>query len=663
VTVQVHDPRLPGGMLEVDTNDPKVAAAAAKKYLAAQSAKQPKQQAAPSGPSVGDQIWDAARSIPGGLAKGAAAVAGLPGDLGQLGDRALDYVTGAHVADFKDPTRVQSSDVNRALSAPTGGYYQPKTTAGNYAETIASFAPAAVGGEASIASRLLTRVAAPAVASEAAGQATAGTEFEPYARAGAAIVTGGLPTAARMGTRLLNRGAAAAGVPFLDPANEAQARLSRAIQSDGGMQPIIRSLSTHGSVGASQPALVDVAGNNVKRLVRAAAGGEGEGQNIALDYANTVRGNYQEQLLRHTRGLNPGTPGSAGQHAELLANRQDNLAQHDYREGPNAPYNQPAVVTREMVSALQGPAGRRAINEAYATASARRDAQQMAELSDLRNVAAEQSGGADPLTGRRRTLDQALSELSAGSLDRVRIAMRETGRSLAANGNKARAGGYFDRVRDIDTALDQTPGLTEARRTYKGLGAQMDAVDVGQGAYTAPSDEYSAEIARLSGISPAARTSAGVGHRQALKDAIERGPEGATGAANKIATSTQQTQNLRTSFGEPAATRYQTAVDLETQRLRNANMISPNTGSQTQLRGADEAMLSSIPLSKHAFVAAVIDRLRHGLRPTAAERAEIVRIGTSPVQLQRIAQTIPANRMNALLAGTHAQIGANHPNN
>lgn len=157
------------------------------------------QQNAPPNPVV-----DSLRVLPGGLAKGAAALVGLPGDLSNLATKGMDYLTGGNVAQ-QHPALVTSENVNRLISAPTHGYYQPKTTAGKYAETIASFAPGAIGG-GSIASKLL-RVAIPGAASETAGQLTAGTSLEPYARTGAALATGGL------GARGLEEGATAADIP------------------------------------------------------------------------------------------------------------------------------------------------------------------------------------------------------------------------------------------------------------------------------------------------------------------------------------------------------------------------------------------------------------------------------------------------------------------
>jgi len=134
-------------------------------------------------------LIDSLRAIPGGLAKGVAGIVGLPGDVQQLMNRGMDYLTGAHVADLpRSPLSPTSGDLNSAISAPFGGYYQPKTIPGQYTETAASFAPNALlpGSMAERAARVLV----PSVASETAGQLTKGSSYEPIARAGGALLGG-----------------------------------------------------------------------------------------------------------------------------------------------------------------------------------------------------------------------------------------------------------------------------------------------------------------------------------------------------------------------------------------------------------------------------------------------------------------------------------------
>lgn len=145
---------------------------------------------------------DVAKSAGIGLARGAIGIPGGPGDIQSLVRQGLG--AGTHwlaenypstvtkVADvvgrtFPQRFNLSSADIQRGAEAVTGPWYDPKTTPGRYAESIASFAPALFGDEASIPTRI-ARTVAGGTASEAAGEATQGTVWEPYARlaAGAA---------------------------------------------------------------------------------------------------------------------------------------------------------------------------------------------------------------------------------------------------------------------------------------------------------------------------------------------------------------------------------------------------------------------------------------------------------------------------------------------
>lgn len=151
-------------------------------YLNARAVPPPK--ATPS-MSFGDYAIDMARSIPGGLAKGAASTLGMLGDfLNPSGTETIEGAGGEQITVNKGANRQgfpTSQQLNSAFSAPTGGYYKPKTTGGEYTEAVASFAPAALGGPGSLARRGLT-TAGSAIGSEMLGRATKGTALETPAR-------------------------------------------------------------------------------------------------------------------------------------------------------------------------------------------------------------------------------------------------------------------------------------------------------------------------------------------------------------------------------------------------------------------------------------------------------------------------------------------------
>jgi hypothetical protein len=148
---------------------------------------------------------DLAKSFGIGLLQGAIAVPGVFGDARELSaqgaQKLADYIAPGYgpaigtavsrglrlLPNMGGPS---SSDIRRLIEAVTGQFYQPQTVAGDYARTVGEFVPGmfAPGDVPRNAARY---VVAPALASETAGQLTKGTWAEPWARAIAALLTGG----------------------------------------------------------------------------------------------------------------------------------------------------------------------------------------------------------------------------------------------------------------------------------------------------------------------------------------------------------------------------------------------------------------------------------------------------------------------------------------
>lgn len=167
---------------------------------------------------------DVYKGAAGGLGRGVAGLAGIGGTVGNLArsglsklgvsDETLD--TGAAIARRVGRAIPQaailsgpdSGDVQKAIESYTGPLYQPKTVPGQYASTIAEFAPGMAIGGGGIVPRAVNTVAG-ALGSETAGQLTKGTAAEPYARFAGGVVGGvggakaitpaAAPSAARQG--------------------------------------------------------------------------------------------------------------------------------------------------------------------------------------------------------------------------------------------------------------------------------------------------------------------------------------------------------------------------------------------------------------------------------------------------------------------------------
>ena len=99
-------------------------------------------------------------------------------------------------------SRAYREEIENPTNAVTGALksyrdYEPETNVGKYAKTTGEFAGGLVGGKKGLIERGIKYVAAPAIASEAAGQLTEGSDLEPLARGAAGLVGMGVASAIR----------------------------------------------------------------------------------------------------------------------------------------------------------------------------------------------------------------------------------------------------------------------------------------------------------------------------------------------------------------------------------------------------------------------------------------------------------------------------------
>jgi hypothetical protein len=177
--VQIDD----GRTLHIDAQDENEARATAEHFLKNEGSGSKTDTSAPV------TAGGLAKAAGTGLVQGLAGLAGLPGDIEKYGSKALHWLNGTPGPENPDDTYLPNSSALQKLAADNLPLHAPQNTAENYAASIGSMVPAAVGGPEGIASRLLTRAVVPGVASEAAGEATEGTPFEPVARAAGAALS------------------------------------------------------------------------------------------------------------------------------------------------------------------------------------------------------------------------------------------------------------------------------------------------------------------------------------------------------------------------------------------------------------------------------------------------------------------------------------------
>lgn len=207
------------------------------------------------------------------------------------------FMTGGATA-----TPTIASTVPRGLMGATARALKPAADAAVVSGLSAQLA--AYGGDGTLAERAETarRTTVPAMAIGAALPVTIAA-----ASKGRRLATDAGRATGRTVSRLANR---ASGGKVLDPNQEALKRLGEALKADGlGPQDVRAALAEWQRSGASSPALMDLAGENTRALLRAAAaaptraGQTGAARNTAVRYANRVTADLQDNAIARARAL------------------------------------------------------------------------------------------------------------------------------------------------------------------------------------------------------------------------------------------------------------------------------------------------------------------------------------------------------------------------
>ena len=304
----------------------------------------------------------------------------------------------------------------------------------------------------------------------------------------------------------------------------AKARAARRLITQGKLKPgeAEEAAAEHRKVGIGEPRLLDVMEPPASRVVRSAGAKMGDADQTLVAHQRATRADVSGRATQRTEALSPYTEGVETRKAALKKERDD-LASTQYRE----PYAQPIQSDDRMFQILNSPAAFNAMADAAATARERAltdpsAAQQFHEITSLRDYYTKQaayeqavdeweaSGGGtfktkppaeaqkildNPQTGE--TMKAAVRKewgwepspkpeppakpvVSGGTLDRIRISLRDKADTLATAGRRGRAGGVGDRGRALDEYLDDVPHLKEARAAYADYSKRMEQLDFDQ---------------------------------------------------------------------------------------------------------------------------------------------------------------------------------------
>lgn len=463
--------------------------------------------------------------------------------------------------------------------------------------------------------------------------AAGGAAAEPIARGAGALVRGG--------RRLLRKPKVKPEVKaarvFLDPLSgridlaKAQAQIDEANR-----------------LGLELPSLVDVVNNSGRRLVRGVAGNTtDDAQQMAVDYATRTREALPDRGLGIVRRLTGG---------EVDLPAMQNAAEANVRNVDLANYpplmNQQVSVTPDLLNALTSQRARGAIGSAIDIADTAGRKQDVAALAQFNQ--ALQSGNMDDVLNTPITAS-ALEDIYRALRDTSRGMMQSTGEQ-AATRSVGRALG--DVTQTYDTALQAiSPGIRQARAASREARQGAEALDVGYNAF-APSRLPDALAGDVAALPQSARPNVLAGAQARLQQQIGENP---FAAVNSLGFRPNMGARLN-AMGAPADDMV-AAAQMEARRVRNADFISPNTGSQTQLRATDIPEMGAIPTTPMGWANKLMDFAFRRINAfTDAELEAIVRMGIEPADLQAL-QALAAREPDKIpsvikgLIGTAGGIG------
>jgi hypothetical protein len=223
--------------------------------------------------------------------------------------------------------------------------------------------------------------------------------------------------------------------------------------------------------------------------------------------------------------------------------------------------------------------------------------------------------------------------VSAGTLDRVRIAMAGRGAKMNQSPDtRDIASGLFQRSNDIDAALASIPEIAPARAAYRGSSNKIEGVEkVGPSVLTSTPSLFAADVARLG---PESQPFVGVGSARALEEAIGKPAENSTGVLNRISTATNPGRNLSATYGADTARDYQQSIAQMVDQVKTARYIDPNTNSQTAGRIADQSLVEGVlnfPKTPMGWAMSALEKFQRGATLNDAERQAIVEIATGRI--------------------------------
>lgn len=437
--------------------------------------------------------------------------------------------------------------------------HQPETRAGRYGRAVGQNIPNALVGGGGMIQRG-ANVIAPAVLGEGAAEAAEAVGADERGQ-----------TIARVAGAV-----AGSGVASIRPRNARPAppdeRVPNALLKRTNIDPArARAEADRFRAAGVEPTLTDVVGEKGRRFIRAVGVKHEDTGEALTGRAREVSAGAKPAIMDRTRQVGPETGKSADEVAAGIKKARNEAASTDYAE----PYKTRIPLTDETLTALNDEPGRAAMRRARLAAVARQDQEQIAELDTLLKM------------------NPPPTDVSAGTLDRIRIAMRGRAKKLSQSPDTADIGaGLTPRVGMIDDTLNQVPELAPARADYKAKSQALGVLGKER------KDVYSTDPADyaswLDSLPEEAREANKVAIRQEILDTLGGQRASTFGSVDELATSPYVRDNLAMALGPDEARSYLANLQARLDQVRNASFVSPNAGSRTAVLENDISGLKEV---------------------------------------------------------------------
>jgi hypothetical protein len=641
----------------------------------------PAPAAQPQGMSALETAGDIGASGGIGLAKGTIGLAGLPGDVGGLLNRGIDWaMEKAGLPAPPAPPNYElggSGQIQRGVEQVTGEFYKPKTTAGKYAQTVGEFVPGVIGG--GIAGGLRKGAQAvgqyavvPGVLSEYLGQQAEGTGYETPARIGGALagVAAGRgidPLVAALRNRVV-AGSAAGQVSDIVGAPVGAGATRRVAESLAADRVTPASAAATRAELGPEAMLLDV-GRQSRGRAEAIAAQPGRGQNVILDAVEERTGRFGAGTAARVEQTLNQEMGPARNVVELEKNVNeavDRIARPLYRKVMDA-----HPVVSVPASIAERPAVAAAMKDARTLA--KQYGEELATTETKTILAGPGYHIADDVTLPGKTSLKYWDYVKKDMDRRINSYMKSGGTSELNSADKADLGGLMDARRALVSHLDDVTNgaYKEARQASATKFELREALDFGRSAFNTKllPEEFTAA---LSEMSVPERAMAQTGFRRELDRIIETTRnEGAT--ARRVLDTNHVLQKSEALFGPQATREIERRIAAENTFQEAMQDIARNSRTavrqqlikDTSTPSASEVRGASLPGLAWAGVRGGLNYARqHGMERTRGQIADILasreigplvqtfgRYNTRRAQNMRPAGDPRIAVINALIAG------------